>query len=149
MTFRESVGLCFGPKYFFRFAGRASRSEFWWAMLFIGLVNMAAGLVGMLLPPMLAASLSLVVSLLLLPANLGVTVRRFHDRGLSGWWLLIPIVMVGIWAASGGAYQAENPVGATLMLAMSLGYLIILCMPGTAGPNRYGPDPRATRDTAA
>lgn len=138
MNFQDSIKTCLGPKYLFKFAGRAPRSEFWWFMLFICLVNLAVGLISALLPPMIAASLSLAVSLLLLPANLGVTVRRFHDRNLSGWWLLLPIGALFLWILSGGAQQAANPAAALISLAMCLGYLLILCLPGTAGPNRYG-----------
>ncbi|MBD5553079.1 MAG: DUF805 domain-containing protein [Desulfovibrio sp.] len=139
MTLSESVKLCLGPKYLFRFAGRASRSEFWWFMLFIFGVNLATGLLFALLPPMLSASLSLAVSLALLPANLGVTVRRFHDRNLSGWWLLLPIALLFLWLAAGGPNQEPGLLASGVSLAMCVCYLAILCSPGTPGPNKYGP----------
>lgn len=141
MTFQESVRTCIGPKYFFKFGGRASRSEFWWFMLFIFLVNLCAGFIFSLFPPIWAASMSMVVSLLLFPANLGVTVRRLHDRNLSGWWLLLPISALALWFLGNGVAAESNTIGSALSLAMCIGYLAILSMPGQPGANKYGPAP--------
>lgn len=138
MTFTQSVRKCLGPGYLFVVRGRASRSEFWWFMLFIFLVNLAGGMLFSLFPPMLGASLSLVLSLLLLPPNLGVTVRRLHDRNLRGWWLLLPLGALAFWGLSGGVM---SPVNNILNFSMSLCYLIILCLPGQPGANRFGPEP--------
>ena len=48
--------------------------------------------------------------------------KRWHDRDKSGWWSLIGLVPIigGIW------------------MLVELGFL-----PGTEGPNRFGPDPLA------
>lgn len=138
MTFKESIETCLSRKYFFVFKGRASRSEFWWFMLFIALANFGCGVIFQFLPPKIAASLSLVVSLLLFPANLGVTVRRLHDRNLRGWWLLIPVLTLLAWMAGG---QAQGGAANLISLGMCLCYLIILCMPGQEGPNRFGAAP--------
>lgn len=140
MTFAQSVKICLGRKYLFKFRGRASRSEFWWFMLFIFCVNAAAGFILRLLPVTVAASISLAISLLLFPANIGVSVRRFHDRNLSGWWILIPIVMLFLWILSGSKEMGR--VNSALALCMCLCYLAIFCMPGTPGDNKYGPPPQ-------
>lgn len=137
MNFQQSVKTCLGPKYLFAFNGRASRSEFWWFMLFIGLVNFCAGILFSFFPAGLAAALSLGISLALFPANLGVTVRRLHDRNLRGWWLLLPLLSL-VPFALGAAISQTNSILAT---AMCLIYLIILCMPGQPAPNRFGPPP--------
>lgn len=141
MTFQESVRLNLTSRYFFDFHGRASRSEFWWFMLFICLVNAGVSLLMLILPPVIGGSFSLIVSLLLLPPNLGLTVRRFHDRNLSGWWILLPILALGGWMFTGGAAALSLP-GNLLSFLMCLAYLIILCMPGQPGPNRFGPPPQ-------
>lgn len=143
MTFSESVRVNLSAKYLFVFAGRASRSEFWWFALFICLVNLVCGLILQLFPPVVAGSLSLVVSLVLLPPNLSVTVRRFHDRNLRGWWLLAPVLTLLLSILSGGA-AAASLAGNLLSLAMCLCYLAILCMPGQTAPNRFGPPPPDT-----
>lgn len=137
MTFRKSVEICLGPDYFFKFRGRASRSEFWWFMLFIFLVQCVMIVLESILPIAIMLPILFIIPLLLLPANLGVTVRRFHDRNLSGWWLLLPILMYIMWILNGPGSQA----GSLLSLAASIGYLAILCMPSQERPNKYGPPP--------
>lgn len=143
MTFGQSIRTCLGPKYLFKFQGRASRSEFWWFMLFIFLVNFAAGLIFSILPMMAGASLSLAVSLMLLPANLGVTVRRLHDRNMAGWWLLVPIGCLVLAILFGAG---DNILGNAVSLSMCICYLAILCMPGQQGENRFGPEPGAAEN---
>lgn len=144
MGFKEAVRTCLVQKYFFRFSGRAGRPEFWWFMLFIALVNIVTGLVLSLFPPMVAASASLVISLMLLPANMGVTVRRLHDRNLRGWWLLLPITALLFWLVSltlPPELQQQNAISTAMSCGMSLIYLVILMMPSQPGPNRFGPMP--------
>ena len=51
--------------------------------------------------------------------SLATHVKRCHDRGFSGWWV-IPMIIVPFWSL------------------ISLGVL-----EGQDGPNVYGPDPRA------
>ena len=51
--------------------------------------------------------------------NLSVAAKRWHDRGKSGWWMLIGLVpIIGLWAI------------------IEPGFLR-----GTEGPNRFGNDP--------
>lgn len=147
MTFTQAVRVCLKDKYC-SFRGRASRSEFWWFMLCIGLINLAANIALSPLPPETAMGLNFLVSLALLLPNLGVTVRRLHDRNLAGWWLLVPILSLLFWLLGRGAPGGNaGPVSALLSLSMCICYLAILSLPGTAGPNRFGPDPLAAKNT--
>lgn len=92
------------------FEGRARRAEYWYFYLFVFLISMVASFVaGMINLP----ALSLIVSLGLIIPNIAAGVRRMHDVGKSGWFLLIPI------------YN-----------------LILAITPGEVGPNKYGPDPK-------
>lgn len=59
--------------------------------------------------------------------GIAVSVRRLHDRDMSGWWLL-GFMLVGLLPFIG---WISNMV-----------YVIILSLPGTSGVNRYGEDPR-------
>ena len=68
-------------------------------------------------------------------AFLWLAIRRFHDQDRPGWLALIP-AGVAI-AASLGV-----PVPGAAALIIFLGFLVALFLPGTIGPNRYGPDPR-------
>ncbi len=94
MTFLEAVQTCL-EKYFC-FNGRASRSEYWWwvlayglpqALLYYGFGFVSALYVGG--PPFYLSynALCIVCGAGLVP-GMAVSVRRLHDTGLSGWWLL-------------------------------------------------------------
>jgi uncharacterized membrane protein YhaH (DUF805 family) len=103
-------------------------------------------------------------SLALLVPWLAVQVRRLHDINRSGWWLggfyllyliyavLMGSVMFGMVAAMKAGNAPPDPAafGAGFGIVGLLGllqfvYMIVLivfyCLPGTAGPNRFGPDP--------
>ncbi len=71
-------------------------------------------------------------------------VKRLHDRNKSGWWIvpffIAPILLgkVGDWL--GDSYPADFLM--LVMIALSLwGFVEMLCLRGTRGPNRFGPDP--------
>ncbi|UOQ51248.1 DUF805 domain-containing protein [Hymenobacter cellulosivorans] len=99
------------------FNGRARRAEYWYFMLFNIIVSFVLGFVaGMLKMPWLASLFSLAV---LIP-GIAVAVRRMHDVGKSGWYLLIPIYNI-----------------------------ILACTEGEKGPNAYGADPKGATATVA
>jgi uncharacterized membrane protein YhaH (DUF805 family) len=140
MGFTDAVRTCLSQKYA-TFSGRASRSEFWWYIL-------AMVLIGALFGVLIAFSGSLesialgrwdeVSLLILIPyaifalgtfiPSIAVTVRRFHDRDMSGWWYL------GVFLAALIPF-----VGLLVYIA----FIVIMCLKGTDGPNRFGPDPLA------
>lgn len=84
------------------FTGRASRSEFWWWVLAVFLVLLVTQLIdGLIIGPLLGLGpasesepLSFLVSLGLLLPNIAVGVRRMHDIGRTGWWLLIAFIPI-------------------------------------------------------
>jgi len=87
MTFGESIKTCFSG--YVNFNGRASRSEFWWWVLFIFVANLVTGIIS----PMLSGLFALAT---LLP-SLAVTARRLHDINRSGWWQLIGLIpLIGL-----------------------------------------------------
>ena len=86
MTFADSIRTCFAK--YADFNGTASRSEFWWFMLFIVLVGAALSL--------LSTTLASLFYLAVLLPDLAVGARRLHDTGKSGWWQLLLIVPLGV-----------------------------------------------------
>jgi uncharacterized membrane protein YhaH (DUF805 family) len=72
------------------FSGRSSRAAYWWWALFGLLAAVAAYIVDTILGtlPLFYA----IVGLALLLPNLAVLVRRLHDTGRSGWWVLIALI---------------------------------------------------------
>jgi len=100
------------------FEGRARRSEYWYFFLFNILASMVLGAVdgalGFITPgAMNTGILGGIYSLAVLLPSIAVGVRRMHDVGKSGWFLLIPI------------YN-----------------LVLACTAGDQGANEYGTDPK-------
>ena len=96
------------------FSGRARRKEYWYFVLFNIIICLVLGFISP------RSSLSLLYSLaVLLPWN-GVNVRRLHDTGRSGWWLLISFV----------------PIVGPIVL------LVFMVQDSAADENQYGPNPK-------
>ncbi|MDA7802343.1 DUF805 domain-containing protein [Gammaproteobacteria bacterium] len=116
-------------------AGRSDRSEYWWYMLYAGIINLALMIVDnhvigftfySILEPFGERKDSGVLSALFvlgtLVQNVCLSARRLHDRGHSGWWqlgLLVPFLnfMVIYWLARDAkdtpdALNYVNPYGA-------------------------------------
>ena len=66
--------------------------------------------------------------------GIAVTVRRLHDRDMSGWWYLGFIVASMI------------PL---INIIASIAFLVLMVLPGTPGENRYGSDPLGQGDAEA
>lgn len=92
MTFTEAVRS--GLMNYAVFNGRASRSAYWYFVLFEVLVSAVARAVDGGLGVMLVAPL---VSLGLLLPVLGLGVRRLHDIGKSWKWILLVLIPVLGW----------------------------------------------------
>tara|TARA_B100000945_G_scaffold72899_1_gene55701 strand:+ start:5943 stop:6413 length:471 start_codon:yes stop_codon:yes gene_type:complete len=98
MGFMDAIKTCITEKYV-DFSGRASRSEFWWFQLFMFLLQMGLFVLQMAalfsFPEIFTAIywVTIVVSLGLFLPSLSVGVRRLHDIGKSGWYLLLVILL--------------------------------------------------------
>ncbi|MGZ3292709.1 MAG: DUF805 domain-containing protein, partial [Xanthobacteraceae bacterium] len=79
-----------------------------------------------------------------------VSIRRLHDRNKSGWWLIPFIVATGLYSEFGGRIGgswAAVAVGIAVYIGFIWGLVEMGFLKGTNGPNRFGPDPLAPRDT--
>jgi len=74
-------------KRFAEFGGRSRRKEFWFFALGNGVINYILGFI-----PGFGWILSLIFGLAILIPGLAVGIRRMHDIGKSGWWLLINLI---------------------------------------------------------
>ncbi len=109
-------------KKYFVLKGRARRSEYWMFVLVNLLISIALTAVDAVIINALNVPfgiLSAVYTIGILCPSFCVGVRRLHDTGRSAWWLLIALVPL---------------IGAIVLL-------VFMCSRGTAGPNRFGPDP--------
>jgi hypothetical protein len=102
---------------YINFSARASRSEYWFAALGYLIVIILAQTIELLTE----FRFSILVILALILPMLAVAARRLHDNDKSAWWIMLSLVPV---------------VG-------SIALIVLLCLPGTRGSNRFGPDPLA------
>jgi uncharacterized membrane protein YhaH (DUF805 family) len=124
------------------FAGRAARIE----LLIILGVAIGAGLIGGWIDGMdgtrnvVTARMGLwelSAFLLFLLPMVSVGVRRLHDTGRSGWWLLMLYIPYIGWLASAGNGPAELlTLGGVLVGAVAL--MILFALPGDKDDNRFG-----------
>jgi len=131
-------------KRYFDFSGRSRRKEYWLWVLFviIGYIVMVTLDVQLGFATATSSSaygdggasasfnvngglLTMIFALLVFIPGIAVSVRRMHDQDKSGWFVLLALVPL-----------------------VNFYYLYLLFQPGTAGPNRFGPDPKAS-DTDA
>lgn len=92
-------------KNFGNFSGRASRKEYWMFALFNGIIVFVLRST--------VPVLCLVYSLIALIPSIAIGVRRMHDVGKSGWFILIPLYS-----------------------------LYLFCKKGQSEPNEYGVEPQ-------
>ncbi len=126
------------------FSGRSRRQEYWLYVLFMTLVYVGGIVIAIAVGATEMSAFdpkseeipgaTMIVILLLVLVYLGffiptlaVQVRRFHDQDLSGWFVLLGFIPYVGW----------------------LIVLIFMCIDGTPGPNRFGPDPQGRGDSHA
>lgn len=101
------------------FSGRAPRSEYWWFYLFFMIAYVVLFALGAVIGSV-AGIILLVFALGSLIPSIAVGVRRLHDVGKSGWWLLIALVPIAglllLWwfiqpSQPGNNQYGANPLG--------------------------------------
>jgi len=101
------------------FTGRARRKEYWMFILFNMIIAFAIGFISgfteaiLGIGKVLSTSTNLIYTLGILIPSIAVAIRRMHDIGRSGWWILFPVVN-----------------------------LVFLCFDSQPGDNEYGPNPK-------
>ncbi len=92
------------------FKGRASRQEYWMFVLFNFIFLIALSFIEVFLFGLYSSILSDLYVLAVLVPSIAVAVRRMHDTGKSGWFILIPIYNLILTVTSGES--GENQYGA-------------------------------------
>lgn len=131
------------------FGGRSRRTELVAFYLLIMLVGFPLALATLWLRSSeIAAAAGWLLPLALLCPSVALAVRRLHDSGRSGRWLLlaVPGVALSLWQnfhpeAAPGPEDMPSPVD-LIDSAASLVLFVLLLWPDDPEPNRYGPNPR-------
>lgn len=129
LSFGQAVDSAVKKKYA-TFTGRARRSEYWYYVLFTFIVFIVAMILDSVLGLSIEGSpygvLYCLCCLALILPGLGVAIRRLHDIGRSGWWLLISLVPL---------------IGAIVLL-------VFACTDSQPQDNKYGPSPKYVAEEA-
>jgi len=99
------------------FSGRARRKEFWMFLLFHLIFLYTPMILGTILDTPALMMVTVIYVLVALVPYLALAVRRMHDIGKSGWYLLIPYYNI-----------------------------YLCCLNSEFGDNQYGPDPKANEN---
>ena len=112
-------------KNIFNFRDRARRTEFWMFTLVTVVISLVLSIIdivaGLEFSPD-SGILSTIFGLIILIPSISVTVRRLHDTGRSGAWILIGLIPVIGWIV----------------------LLVFMCLDSQPEANRFGPNPKAT-----
>jgi len=101
------------------FSGRARRREYWMFVLANFIVGIVLGIIVAILPK-IGGVIQGLYSLAVLVPSLAVCVRRLHDIGKSGWWMLLCLIPLigGIWL------------------------IVLFCQDSQPGANQWGENPK-------
>lgn len=106
------------------FDGRARRREYWMFVLINLLISCALAALGVMMSDSAGAGFNILSALYALAVflpSLGVSVRRLHDTGRSGWWLLIVLLpLLGV-----------------------IVFLVLMVLDSEPSMNAYGANPKA------
>ena len=159
VEFGESIGR--GFRNYITFSGRATRAEYWWFFLFVQAVSLAS------VVPIVGWIISLLGSLALIIPQISISVRRLHDIGKTGWWVLVWYGTLATgWVFWGIGFMAKliglEESGKTdteieaiyqnwfiwaailglASIAIMIWWIMWFVKKGNKGPNKYGLDPR-------
>ena len=128
----------------FGFRGRANRAK-WWLVTALNVVIIAVFTgVAVAVDSVALWSVFVIALLVVWVSSVAIAIKRLHDRGKSGWWVLVFIFAPGL--LQGIGTRLGDPVSLMVLgvasLAISIWALVELgFLRGTPGDNAYGPDP--------
>ena len=118
MSFAEAVKSVFSQ--YVNFQGRSRRSEYWYFCLFSFIVSTILSVLGQVTGNNIFNTIAGIFGIAILLPSLGVAVRRLHDIGKSGWFVLINLIPV---------------IGSIILI-------IWYVKDSEPGDNKYGPNPK-------
>lgn len=149
MQISEATKSCL--KKYAQMSGRTPRAEFWWFILACIVATVIASIIDLVVfgPTENAdgtGPLGVVVGLILVIPNFTATVRRLHDTGRSGLYLLAPMagfaIAIFVGKMIGSALGQGGPI--IVGIIMILSFLLPTwwqTRPSDPNPNKFGPNP--------
>lgn len=105
---------------FVDFKTRSTRSQYWWFTLWSVIFSVVTGIIDLSLGMGESGPIGLLASLVLFLPSIAVAIRRLHDIGRSGWWMLLVFVPIIGWIV----------------------LIVFYCIKSEAHSNKWGPEPR-------
>jgi len=139
-------------EFLFGAGGRINRAKYWRSVLIFIAAGLMTAVILFTAASIAAPLFVIVVVLVLIPWLLwgfSITTERLHDRDKSAWWLVAFYLVPGVLDQTAKATWLAGSAGMVLHYILVLtaftltiwGFVEIGCLRGTAGRNRYGPDP--------
>lgn len=146
-------------EFLFSGKGRTSRKDYWLkyvlpmlgVMLVVVLVGVALYLAMEEAAIPILAIIGIPLYIVVLWIGCAVSARRFHDRGMSGWYVAL-FIAISIVCNVLAALPNEMIVligSVVSLIAGIIQFVILGCLPGQKGPNQYGDDPLNPSDSIA
>lgn len=142
---------------FFRWDNRLNRKRYFLRLMLVQLIFVSVSMLTMLLPRDIVPFLGLALGIAWLIPICMLCVRRCHDLGRSGWFLIktaIPILGM-IWCIKYllRSSDDDSPILSSTVFVIVLGlpfvgilvWIYLMCADGMRGGNEYGPDPLGTQ----
>lgn len=155
VSFGEAIQSAFAN--YCKFTGRASCSEYWWFALFVFLVGLGLVIFSSLMEALIETGMGgiapvrvfviflwIVFPLAIILPSWGLTFRRLHDTGRSGWWCLLTVIPSLLYVYTAGTFSSLFIL--IINLIGSIVLLVFLSMPSEPGENKYGPVPNTYND---
>lgn len=134
------------------FSGRARRKEYWMFILFNLIFSIVANIIDYIFGTrnivLTYGLFSGLYTLVVLIPSLAVAVRRLHDVGKSGWFMIFILVPLLLFSYFAGAYPSDPsllaPMGITAVIffGIAIWMLVLFCTEGEVNDNKWGPNPK-------
>jgi uncharacterized membrane protein YhaH (DUF805 family) len=141
-------------EFLFGASGRINRAKYWRSCITYSIAGLFAAFI-LLTAAGLAAPLFVIMAVIIfipwLLWGLFISTERLHDRDKSAWWLVVFSLVPLVLGQFAKALSFTGAIGTILHYMLALPSLAIMIwgvveiglLRGTAGPNKYGPDPLA------
>ncbi len=105
---------------FVDFKTRSTRPQYWWFALWSLIISAVTGILDATLGMGENGPIGVLASLVLFLPSIAVAIRRLHDIGRTGWWMLLIFLPIIGWIV----------------------LIVFYCTKSEASPNQWGPEPR-------